>query len=232
MNTLRLLLAISTVTLLGCQPAASGRPDSVTTQGTAELMVAPDQAEMIFGIEHRSKNLDDARDAAEKSVHALLEVTRRLGIPAERVDSTAIITRPEYRYDEGDRQFAGYYVARHVRITLHDIDLLGPLTDGAFEAGINTVEPPQLGVSNPREQYRRVLELAAEDARANAKTLATSLDARLGNVLSVTEQVVSGGVPPQMMMRASAEAAAPDTAMQAGQIRFTANVTADFELRH
>lgn len=230
-RSLQLLLILPLFILLGCQPVNTGEQEhSVSTQGTAELMVAPDQAEITFGIEHRASDLETARAQAEQSVHGLLKVTEKLAIPAGQVDSTQIVTRPEYRYDDGERHFLGYFVARRVRITLHDLELLGPLTDGAFKAGINTAEPPQLAVSNPREHYRRVLELAATDAHANAKTLANSLNARLGKVLAISEGGSQDGPIIERSFRMTADAA-PETAMQAGRIRFSATVSASFALK-
>lgn len=231
MKLSNIMLLPLVLVMAGCQSVNTGSSEnSISTRGTAELMVTPDQAEISFGVEHRSGDLEEARRLAEESVRKLLALTEELSIPPEQVDSTQFVTRPEYRYDDGERKFVGYYVAREIRITLKDLELLGPLTDGAFKAGINSLAPPQLGVSNSREYYRKALRLAAEDARANALTLADSLDARLGRVLSIFEGGVSNEPLYARQPAQLSEVVSGGAAMQAGQVRFTATVDAKFTL--
>ena len=227
----RILLLLALFPLAACQSVnTSAEARNIATRGVGEVSVAPDQAEIAFEIEERSRDLAESRSAAEQAVGKLLKLASELGIASEQVDSTGILIRPEYSFHEGERQFVGYYVSRRVRVTLYDLALLGPLTDGAFQAGINAIGSPSLSVSNPREHYRKALELAAEDAHANAQILAATLDARVGKVQSISEAGSTGRPPLEREFRMSMATAEGETNMQAGRIRFSATVEARFEL--
>jgi hypothetical protein len=120
---------------------------------------------------------------------------------------------------------------RQIRVDLRDLEKLGALIEGAVEAGVNQVSPPQLDSSKRRDTYREALDAAATDAQANAAQLAKSLGARLGDALQIT--TVSQPVPPMPMMRMamaeSVESSAPET-YNAANLNFEATITAVFEL--
>ena len=119
---------------------------------------------------------------------------------------------------------------RQMQIDLRDLDKLGELMERASDAGVNQMSGVQMASSKEKEFYREALAEAAEDARRNAEVLAKTLDAKLGKVRSIATTHVSAQPPIRPMARAAmAESAGADT-YQAGEIRFNANVTVEFEL--
>lgn len=207
-------------------------PRQVNVTGTASLTATPDRAVITLGIQARNPSLPAARDKVTKVAENFLTLTRKLGIPKKDIQTTGLTMRPEYRWNrDGQKQeFTGYFVQRSLTVELADLELLGKLIEGAVDAGVNEVSPPQLDSSRRRELHREALAKAAEDARANAEVLATTLGASLGPVRSVSSADM-GGIPRPMqarvMMAESADAAAT---YQAGDIRFEARVNASFDL--
>ncbi|MGH8482038.1 MAG: SIMPL domain-containing protein [Nevskiaceae bacterium] len=88
------------------------------------------------------------------------------------------------------------------------------------------------GSTKEDEHQRAALALAAQDARANADVLANAMGVKLGKLHSLTASA-SGGAPPPgvfMMRAAKAESMSADQTYEAGQIRFEATVTVEYDL--
>lgn len=210
------------------------KPRLLTVGGEGDISVAPDRADVGLAVEASEKGLADAERKVGDGVGRLLKLCDGLGIARSQIRSAQLSVQPLYEYSKGGQrpQIIGYNVSRQLDVDLRDLALLGRLMQGAIEAGANRVTGPAFGSSKKDEHQRAALTRAAEDARANAQALARTLGVKLGALHSLAAGG-SGGVPPPMpyIMRAEAKAA-HDTAQtyEAGEIKFTATVTADFEL--
>lgn len=222
--TLLLATAVS-----ACQPTGPADTRHISVSGQGEVTAMPDTAEVVFGIEVRDRDLASARDQAEQVVNAALNEFTRIGIPANAIESTGIVTRPEYDYHDGRQEFRGYYVSRSLRVTVEDLERLGPLLDAATGKGITTTQPPQFSVTDPREKYRDALAAAGRDARANAERLAATFGTSVGRVLAIDE-TGRGAAPSPMMQEMAMRGRSESTQIRIGEIRFEANVSASFEL--
>jgi len=209
-------------------------PRQVNVNGSAVITATPDQATLRLGIQSRNTDLQAARDQVATVAGDFLKLTRKLGIDESQVQTTGLSLRPEYRWDrEGQKQlFSGYFVQRSLQVELKDIELLGELIEGAVNTGVNEVSPPTLGSSRRHELEREALALAAKDAQANAEVLATTLNARLGQVRQINA-LDSGRPPAPVAMRAMAMEAdsSPAATYQTGDIRFESRVNASFDLK-
>ncbi len=207
---------------------------SVTVNGVGAATATADRATLRMSIVARDPDLAVAQAMAGEVTANVLKLTDRLGIDRDKVDTTAASVRPDYQYDRDNNQqvLRGYIAERQMRVDLSDLGKLGHLTEGAVEAGVNQVMPPELGSSEHRDAYRRALSAAAEDARANARELAESLGATLGDIISINTALPSWPPGPQMQSypaRGAADAEAAQT-YDPGQLHFTASVTAVFAL--
>jgi uncharacterized protein YggE len=122
-------------------------------------------------------------------------------------------------------------VSRQVEIELKDLDKLGALLERAVDAGVNQVGDPMLDSSRRKDLEREAMTKAVEDARLNAEALARAAGAKLGAVRTLS---ASGSAPPVPMYRAAMAVAdakmAPEATYQAGDMKFSANVSAEYDL--
>ena len=124
----------------------------------------------------------------------------------------------------------GYIAERQMIIKVDDLEILGKLVEGAVGAGVNQVAPPQLDSSERKSKHREALALAAKDARANADVLAKALGVKLGDPISIRDASAKPRPPvPQVRMAAAMESNAAAT-YNAGDLTFSASVSAVFEL--
>lgn len=216
--------------------SADDLPRRVTVTGSGAVTAAPDTARMTMSVQHRSLDLQVARNATAKVSSAFIALCTRLGIKPAKVRSSGLSIQPEYQWNDQTKKqvFTGYFVQRQLEVELDNLDLLGSVLEGAIEAGVNDISPPQLDSSKRREFQRDALAAAAVDARANAQRIADTLGVTLGRVVNVTTG--DGALPPQPMgmpmLRVSAmstEGGAPASYVT-GELSFENRVNATFEV--
>lgn len=229
-------LAIISFLFLVTGPILADSVDrTVTVSGVGHVLAAPDMARLSVAVAESDAQVQAAQLRAGEVTGRVLALLDTLGVARSQINSTGVMVQPEYRWnrDTQEQEFVGYIARRQIEVELRDLELLGRIVEGIVAAGVNQISPPVLDLSTRRDQYRRALARAAEDARENARVLAESLGARLGPVL----QISTGGSPsiPIPLMRAQADVmgvaeAAPET-YNAGDIRLDASISVMFALR-
>ena len=231
MKTIPLTLA---ALLLMASPAHADTPlRAVSVDGRGSVSAAPDMARVSMAVEARDLDMDAARDEVVRVTRAFLELCERSGIEPSKIQTTGLGVFPEYRWNEirKEQELVAYRVTRQLDVEIVDLDILGDLMEAAVDAGVNRVSPPNLMSTRERDLRREALALAARDAQANARVLAETLGADLGDVVDISsaEQVMP---PPMLRNEAFSLAAGADAGQtySSGEIRFEASVTARFEL--
>ena len=222
--------------LLGCAGVALAdepRPRTVSVTGTAEIAAEPDLARLGLGVESRQPSMADARAAVAATVDRVLALARDLKIDPKHVNATRVQVQPEYSWNEKDRKrvLLGYLVSRQVEVELRDLEKLGPLIERAVDAGVNQLGDPMLDSSRRKDLEREAMSKAVEDARLNAESLARAAGVKLGAVRNLSAAGNGPVIPLYRMKGAMAEAAmAPDQTYRPGEMKFSANVSAEYDL--
>jgi uncharacterized protein YggE len=223
--------------LLGSSMAALAdqEPRTISVSGTGTVDAAPDIARLRLAVQRRDLNMQAARDATVKVSRDFIALCKRLGIKESKVRTAGLTIQPEYRWDQkqGLQVFTGYFVQRQLEVELNDLDKLGELIEGAVNAGVNEVSPPELDNSQRRELARQALAAAATDARSNAQRIADTLGVKLG-ALRTIDAHSNQPPPPRPMMRMAAMSAEADGGAGAsytpGEISVDAQVSATFDV--
>ncbi|MBS0376072.1 MAG: SIMPL domain-containing protein [Proteobacteria bacterium] len=229
------LLYLGVLAPLAALPAAAAEPPamptrSVTVSGHGEVRAAPDTATVTLGILARDPKLDVARREANRVMAALQAVARELKIPDADLRSTRLSVSPEFEGGgKTPRRLTAYRIERQLVVVLHDLERLGDLLDRGLAAGANLASDPELDSGRRAELEREALARAVADARENAATVARALGASLGAPREVAQNGAAVPAPMQMKMMALAGAAAPPV-YQPGELSFTSEVSASFDL--
>lgn len=229
------LLVLTTFILIPLGSTAMANDRVVTVSGQGEVTAAPDRAVMTLGVEARGSDKTKTQREVEKVVRAFIEACDEFDIPKGSVKTAQLNMRPEYNWSKGNsRELIGYYVHRSLEVNLDDLSKLGLLMEEATNLGVNQVQSPQLESSRKDELMREALAKAATDARLNAETVATTLDAKVGKVRNISTTNVSFRPPQGPRMMAMESRAAPSKSgadtFETGEIKFNANVTVEFDL--
>jgi uncharacterized protein YggE len=230
------LIAATLVLAAGTAGADAAPQRLVSVSGAGEVKAQPDMAYVTLGVEARRPTLNEARTQVNAAVERLLALVKELKIDPKHVDSTRLQVQPDYRWDEktSKQVLLGYLVNRQIEVELHDLERLGSLLEKAVTAGANQVGGARLDSSRRKELEREALTRAVEDARLNADTLARAAGVKLGPVQSLN----ASGAPPMpmyaeraMMVSEKGMADAADQSYQPAEMKFTANVSAQYELQ-
>ena len=212
---------------------ADEQPRTISVSGTGSVDAVPDIARLHLAVQRRDLDMATARAATLKVSRDFIALCSRLGIKESKVRTAGLTIQPEYRWDQQQKLqvFSGYFVQRQLEVELNDLDKLGELIEGAIDAGVNEVSPPQLDSSQRRELGRQALAAAASDARSNAQRIADTLGVKLGALRNIDAHS-SQPRPPGPMMRMSAMAAEADSGASytPGEISLDAQVNASFDV--
>ncbi|MGH8530434.1 MAG: SIMPL domain-containing protein [Nevskiales bacterium] len=210
-------------------------PRVIQVTGQAEINAVPDEATVTMGVEARAKNLDDAQAEVDEVVGKFLQLCDELGIARKYVTATSLNINPEYQWPEGGGKprLIGFFVSRQLQVELKDLSKLGTLTTRAISSGVTNVSPPHLRASKAKELEREALTKAAADARLRAVALAQGAGVKLGGVrvLNAQQTFIPPPYPRAMaMMKTEAADMAPAQTYETGEIKYSATVTAEFDL--
>jgi hypothetical protein len=226
---------VATATLFAATAMADEpRPRTVSVTGQSEVGAEPDMARVTLGVDSRKPTMAEARSEVTATVDRVLALCRDLKIDPKYVNATRLQVQPEYRWNEKDRKrvLLGYAVNRQVEIELRDLEKLGTLLERAVDAGVNQVGDPVLDSTRRKELERQAMTRAVEDAKLNAETLAAAAGVKLGAPRSLNGNATPPPLPvyrSKVMMAAEA-AVAPEETYQAGEMKFTAMVNAEYDL--
>ena len=208
-------------------------PPLISVTGEGEVKGMPDMAYVTIGIEARKPTLAEARAQVTAAVERVLALTRELKIDPKFVDSSQLQVQPEYRWNEKDSQrvLLGYVVSRQIEVELRDLERLGALLERSVSAGVNVLGGARLDSTRRKELEREALTKAVDDARLDAEALAKAASARLGPVYSLSASMAMPFQPKYMERAAmAAQADAAEQTYAPGEMKFVANVSAQYEI--
>lgn len=178
---------ITTTTATTAMASPLPQQPHVYVEGSAELEVEPDMMMFTLSIQTVDIDLAKAKDDVDARSRLLIEASKKFGIKASDIATTALNIRPEYEYKEGQRVLTGNNVSRQVDINLRDLkkypDMMKALVDAKISETINT----NLTVADKKAVEEKVQAAAMSDAQARAGRLAKSQGKAVGDPWSISE---------------------------------------------
>jgi hypothetical protein len=156
---------------------------------------------------------------------------KQSGIEANDIQTTNFSVEPRYDSsdEDGPPKLVGYRVTNSVFITVRDISKLGEVLDKIVSLGANSIGGISFGVANREAVENEARKLAMADAIAKAILYAEAAGAKLGEVMSISEQ---GGFQPYFEKRAAAPmASAAPVPIEAGTESVSMQVSVTWELK-
>jgi uncharacterized protein YggE len=215
MNMTHLRILISTLILAAAVTAGSRLADAaekmVTVTGEASVSVAPDTAVIRIGVTTLGKNAREASETNAKQMTAVLAAIKESGIPDRDVQTSLLSVQPKYDPNKGGTaRLTGFQVTNRVTVKIRDVDALPAILDRAIGAGANEMSGIEFVVSEQSKMLDQARSEAIADARRKAELYAQAAGAKIGAVVSISEE---GGSPTprpvRQAMRASAVPVAP-----------------------
>jgi hypothetical protein len=216
-------------------PVANAADRLVTVNGEATVNVAPDTAVIRVGVTRVAKSAREASDANSKQMTAVLAAIKDAGIATRDIQTSRLSLQPQYdpnrggvssQYDPnrgGTARLLGFQAANQITVNVRDIEKLAGIIDQAITAGANEMSGLEFVVSQQSKLLDQARDEAIADARRKAELYAKAAGARLGAVVSISEEGSSPVARP-MQMRAASVPVAP------GEQTLRAVVSVSYEL--
>ncbi len=191
------------ITIMGLSPmplisqpgiAAEIIVPTIALNGTGKALGAPDMAMLSLGVLRQAKTANEAMKKNNSAMAKILAALKNAGIAEEDLRTTNFSIRPQYkRYKKTSSsrnrlpEIIGYTVSNQMSVKINDLKKLGEIIDMTVKLGVNTGGNIQFLNKNPAPFISKARQKAMENAIAKAKTLTNAAGAKLGKILTITE---------------------------------------------
>jgi uncharacterized protein len=154
-------------------------------------------AMVTLGVQTIGTTVQQAVNEASETMDAILDALAEQGIEDRDIQTVGYNVWVDMPFgpERTPGQEPSYRVNNDVRVTVRDIDDLGPVLEAAIEAGANAIHGVSFGLAEPEELEAEARESAAENARDRAEALAELHNVQVGPVVSISEVIMGGFVP-------------------------------------
>ena len=216
-----LILVVATFAITTAQAAER----LVTVTGEATVAVPPDSAVIRIGVSSLEKTAREAGEANAKQMTAVLTTVKASGIAERDIQTSRLSLQPQYDPNKGGTaRLTGFQANNQVTIRIRDIDNLPTVLDRAIAAGANEMSGIEFVVSDQSKLLDQARDEAIADARRMAELYARAARAKLGQVVSISEEGTAPQPRPMQAVRAGAVPIAP------GEQTLRAIVSVSYEL--
>jgi len=193
--------------------------------------VPPDRAELDIGIISQAPSAKAVTDLNAKQAAAVIAQLHSV-LPATDIKTVNFSVNPNYRFakDGGSPEILGYTASNTVRLNVDDLSLIQKVIEVATKAGANNVNRLSFLLREEDKARAQALGQAATQARAGAEALASSLNLKLGRIMSIEEGqpvIVSSSRQADI---STAKAGSPAGPLEVGNIQIHASVNLTFEV--
>nr|HMN30924.1 SIMPL domain-containing protein [Caldilineaceae bacterium] len=138
----------------------------------------------------------EALDENDATMQKVLAALRDQSIEEKDIQTTGFSIYAERYGPQGPlpEDQVNYRVSNNVMVTIRDLANVGTVVDAAVEAGANNIYGITFRVDDPSPLESDARQNAITKAHAKAEELAALTGVKLGEVVSVSEVIASGGV--------------------------------------
>jgi len=178
-------------------------------------------------VDTEAPSVAQAFKANNSKLTAVLAALKAKGVQPKEIQTSNLEVAS--RDDEG-KKLPGFRVSNLVTVSREDPTTVGELLQAAITAGANQVGSLRFFVADPAKVQQRGLELAYQNARSKAESLAALANQSLGEVVCVVESPTWGGGPQNYKFNTLGYSSV-SSAVEAGSEQVTFGVTITYELR-
>lgn len=162
--------------------------DTVTVNGSEEVSVVPDIAELVYAVRTESKTASECQQKNAESVSQVTELLKGLGIAETSIRTSGYNMYPRYDYSGKTEKLTGYEATATLTISDLPIADVSNVLSQSVSSGVTHIESISYQVSNYDECYQEALKLAMDTARRKAEAMAEAGGRSLAGVVNIVEE--------------------------------------------
>ncbi len=210
----------------------------VNVSGNCVRKTTPDRGSITLTSEFQNMDLKAASQQATEAYEKVRKAVQKLGLENLELKTVEYSLNQAFEWQKDRQVFKGYRARMGISVSTSQTQRLGEVISIAAREGIRDVGGLRSFLSEEKlkTETAACLRDAALDARSKAEKLASALSAKVGEVISISENTqLQGAPPPPMPMMAkamrSSEAMDSSAPVEAGEQVITVNVHASFGLK-
>jgi hypothetical protein len=186
--------------LAACAPASgvSGAKStrSMNVSGSGQVSLVPDLASISIGVRTEADEVTDALSGNTDKANTISDILADYGVAKEDIKTSNFNVYPSDRYDPMTGEIISHYfvVENTVIVTVRDLSKLGEILSATVNAGANSIYGISFDIEDRETAISQARELAIQDAKAQAQSIATAAGVDLGDLLSINVYGVSSPV--------------------------------------
>lgn len=203
---------------------------SITVSATGTVNATPDMARVQTGVITEADTAAQALAGNSQAMAKLIGGLKESAIEARDIQTAAFRVEPRYTNPRDGQapEINGYRVVNEVNVVVRDVPKLGTILDALVRLGANQMNGLSFDVSKAETLKDDARKEAIANALRRAKLLAAAAGAEVGDVISISEDVVHGGPRPYAMARAAKADMVP---IEGGSETLEARVTVTWALK-
>ncbi len=219
----------------------------ITVNGKGESVSIPDIATFSFSVTENAKTVGDAQGKASTKITSVLKAIKGAGISEKDIKTISYNINPHYEYvpiacssnvvcGQGKSVLSGYDVSQTIQVKIRNLDKAGSILDTVGGLGVQDVNGLTFGIDDIDTVKAQARNMAIENAKTKAQTLAKSLGVKLVKITSFYDQTddtypiyAAEGMSASYAM--AKVAPAPTTEIPSGEQKITARVSISYEIR-
>jgi len=161
----------------------------IGVSGTAHILVPPDQATFVFGIETWDRTVAKAKKDNDAVLKKMLSICDTFAIDRNNVQVDQISVEVERKgwNEKPVNAVEGYFVRRRISVVLSNLARFDDFLSGVLETGVNYLHGVDLQTTELKKHRDRARMLAIKAAREKAGELAKAIGQKAGRANSIQE---------------------------------------------
>ena len=242
-NTNKMFVVIAIIAIIGLVAVSVFRPstrqeqrdsDVLTSTGTYQLEVAPDQAVLRIEVVTNASTPKDASEQNRILVASVMNALKNQGLAASDIETSNIYLNKvtQWDYKEQKNINNGYQQITTLKITVADLTKVGTVLDAAVGAGATGIQDISFELKpTTQQQYKQqALTEATKVAAQKASTLASAAQVQLGKVKTVNEDSYNYA-PYYYNAKQVVADEAPQTQISPQKVTISVSVTISYGIR-
>ncbi|WP_242411895.1 SIMPL domain-containing protein [Cyanobacterium sp. IPPAS B-1200] len=199
---------------------------TITVTGQGIESIPATIATVQMGVEIEGQNPAQIQQEVAQRTTALLEILGSNNV--EKLQTTGIQLRPNYRYDDNRRQLVNYTATNLVSFET-SIDQVGTILDETVNVGATRIDSVSFTATENaiNQAQSRALQKATDDAQRQSQAVLGALNLTPQEVITIN--INGANTPRPLMMESMSDRAAlssaPSTPVVAGEQEVRASVT-------
>jgi uncharacterized protein YggE len=194
--------------------------------GLANVVSVPDRFSFVVHLQQKGQVASKLNQLIGDKSKNIIQVLVDLGVPRKAIQSLRVQFNPWLEYTGKVHVQRGFMLSRSISIMLDNLAQYDQAIDAMLKIGVHRIDGFNYSSSQAAENQQQAIRDALVNARDKASDMAKVLGLNLGQVIAISEQLVSQS--PKLYARMREVSA--DSSYEAGEMSTQAQVKVVFAL--